>query len=162
MSTDIRDQIAVIRAQIAEDERIAKAASAGPWHYGSDGLVWAPRSGDPVSGSTEVEDAEHITRWDPKRVLAEVKIKRELLDCFVGATGKGTSRLIANDEPWAISSDALVKILAGPAADPGARLSAGTEDSRNPAHIPFCDGTCREDLPANCPRQPVAAGTEDS
>jgi Family of unknown function (DUF6221) len=123
--TAIQDQIAAIRAQLDEDERVAKAASPGPWDHHSDGLVWPPRIGDPVSGSTEVEDAEHIARWDPTRVLAEVKVKRELLDCLVGATGKGSSRLVANDEPWAISSDDLVKILAGP----GARLSSGTEDA---------------------------------
>lgn len=126
--TDIREQIAAIRAQLDEDERVAKAASPGPWGHRNDGLVWPPRIGDPVSGSTEVEDAEHIARWNPKRVLAEVKAKRELLDCLIGATNKGTSRLIANDEPWAISSDDLVKILAAPAAEHRARLSSEPQE----------------------------------
>jgi hypothetical protein len=43
-----------------------------------------------------------------------------------------------------------------------ARLAAETEASRNPAHTPFCDGTCRKHRFANCPAQPVAAETEDS
>lgn len=111
--TSTAELIAQLRAQLDADERIAKAASPGPWDHGGDGLVWQPRLGDPVSGSTEPEDAEHITRWNPTRVLAEVKAKRELLDCLVGATNRGTSRLVANDEPWVIGSDDLVKILAG-------------------------------------------------
>ena len=129
MTSDVREQIAAIRAQLDEDERVAKAASPGPWDHGGNGLVWPSRIGDPVSGSTESEDAQHIARWNPKRVLAEIKAKRELLDCLVGATNKGSSRLIANDEPWAISSDDLVKILAAPAAEHSARLAAEPKET---------------------------------
>lgn len=50
--------------------RRAQAASRGPWSTGSDGLVWAPRIGDPVSGSTEIPDAEHIASWHPAVTLA--------------------------------------------------------------------------------------------
>ena len=43
----------------------AEAASDGPWEAASDGLVWAPRMGDPVSGSTEPEDAAWIAMAHP-------------------------------------------------------------------------------------------------
>lgn len=48
----------------------ANAASDGPWSAYTDGLVWAGRLGDPVSGSTEPEDAEHIASWHPVVALA--------------------------------------------------------------------------------------------
>ncbi|GAA4681242.1 hypothetical protein [Phytohabitans rumicis] len=56
-----------IRARLA-------AATAGPWRAHPDGLVWADRPGDPVSGSTEVEDAEFIAhaRTDVPALLAEL------------------------------------------------------------------------------------------
>lgn len=47
--------IAALRKLIAD-------ASPGPWEVADDGLVWTtePIPGDPVSGSTEVEDARLI------------------------------------------------------------------------------------------------------
>jgi len=48
----------------------AKAASLGRWSTDHEGLVWAPRLGDPVSGSVEPEDAEHIAALDPDVALA--------------------------------------------------------------------------------------------
>lgn len=48
----------------------AEAASAGPWHAHPDGLVWPERIGDPVSGSTEVEDADYIALMHPPVALA--------------------------------------------------------------------------------------------
>ncbi len=57
------------------------AASKGPWQGGEDGLVWAPRLGDPVSASTEQADAEFIAhaRTDIPALLAEVERLRGLL-----------------------------------------------------------------------------------
>lgn len=80
--TTTEDEFAVIRQFLADDERVAKAASPGPWDHGNDGLVWPPRIGDPVSGSTEIEDAEHIARWHPLRVLALTSALRQALDEF--------------------------------------------------------------------------------
>lgn len=58
-----------------------EAASAGPWDAADDGLVWAPRLGDPVSGSTEMEDAAFIAaaRQDVPMLVAEVERQRRLL-----------------------------------------------------------------------------------
>lgn len=58
-----------------------EAASAGPWTAADDGLVWATRLGDPVSGSVEIEDAEFIAaaRTDIPALVAEVERLRRLL-----------------------------------------------------------------------------------
>lgn len=60
--------------------RIEKA-SAGPWTAAVDGLVWAPRLGDPVSASTEPADAEFIAaaRTDVPLLVAEVERLQRLL-----------------------------------------------------------------------------------
>lgn len=60
---EIRKAAALMR------ERAGKA-SFGPWWAASDGLVWADRPGDPVSGSEQVEDAQHIASWHPTVALA--------------------------------------------------------------------------------------------
>jgi hypothetical protein len=55
----LREVAALIRER-------AKDASPSPWSTDADGLVWSMRAGDPVSGSTEVEDARHIAAFaDP-------------------------------------------------------------------------------------------------
>jgi hypothetical protein len=48
----------------------AQAATPGPWSAAADGLVWPEGPGDPVSGSTQIEDAEHIAGADPTTMLA--------------------------------------------------------------------------------------------
>ena len=63
MSTDtLRQAAAILREH-------AKAATIAPWEYeggpDGDGLVWANRLGDPVSGSTEPDDATYIALMDP-------------------------------------------------------------------------------------------------
>lgn len=83
------DLVAWLRAQLDEDERVARAAGDS-WGYHwthepcdfdesmSEG-VHAER-GDVVScGEVSPEHGEHIARWDPARVLAEVEAKRQLL-----------------------------------------------------------------------------------
>lgn len=106
-------------ARIAEDEAVARAATAGPWH-------WDPPSGEDWPGSDESlmssaldedghalpvlyswgydasgidgEDGDraHIVRWDPARVLAECKAKRRIVENHQrhtpGERGYGASR----------------------------------------------------------------------
>lgn len=62
--------IETIREAAALMRQRAVAATDGPWIAAGDGLVWAERPGDPVSGSTEPEDAEHIAAWHPAVALA--------------------------------------------------------------------------------------------
>lgn len=60
----------LLRRAAAKLREHAKAASLAPWDSASDGLVWPDRTGDPVSGSTEVEDADYIALMHPPVALA--------------------------------------------------------------------------------------------
>jgi hypothetical protein len=96
----VDEMVAFVRRCLDEDERVAQAASVGPWRaspsirsvYGPGSAVvnmpgplpdWATYVVPPDSeGSEGIEpaNAEHIAHWDPDRVLAEVKAKRRILD----------------------------------------------------------------------------------
>lgn len=81
------DLVAWLRAQLDEDERVAKDATSGPWSavesYPDAWVINGPtyniasegRDGDISSG-----DSTHIARHDPARVLAEVAAKRRIID----------------------------------------------------------------------------------
>lgn len=98
MSTDL---VKFLRERLADDERIARAATAGPWRHSPDkhwrkpGTGWfeeAVFAGPPgadatcVAGTGETDDpqsmadAAHIARHDPARVLAEVAAKRQIAE----------------------------------------------------------------------------------
>jgi hypothetical protein len=99
------DLVEFLRAALDEDERVARAATPGPWRWEepsdsewptydqslvSDGkadggepaavlLGW----GHDASGiEAEQADRDHIARHDPARVLAEVAAKRAILDRY--------------------------------------------------------------------------------
>lgn len=84
------DLVEWLRAQLDEDERIARAAGGRDWM-----LLSVPRfstPGDP--GEVEIGDqlvalptpevAQHIAAHDPARVLREIDAKRQLLDAHNG------------------------------------------------------------------------------
>jgi len=83
-----------LREQIAEDRRIAEEACDGPWHvddegyaeaiYSADGtcVIGGGRWGGEASVFDSTEDALHVVRWDPARVLHEVEAKRRILDDY--------------------------------------------------------------------------------
>src|SRR5512139_2667273 len=85
------DLIAFLKARLDEDERVAKAAVQGPWYlnsesyaetiYGADDIavVAGGKWGGEASVFASDEDAIHIARWDPARVLAEVEAKRRII-----------------------------------------------------------------------------------
>lgn len=86
--TGVDDLATWLRAQLYADERVARAATPGPWQVGSvsefgtadvDGITTA--YSEPCCAA---EDAEHIARWDPTRVLAEVDATRRILDEWAG------------------------------------------------------------------------------
>jgi hypothetical protein len=105
------DLLAFLRARFDDDERPARAATAGPWRHNPDkhwrkpGTSWfeeAVFSGAPgenavcVAGTGETDDpqsmadAAFIAHHDPARVLAEVEAKRRTVEEY--ATHP--------DEPW--------------------------------------------------------------
>lgn len=88
------DLITWLRAQLDEDRRVALNAGhdAPTWTYDRDAFsvassAWpiASKRGDGSMPLCDV-DGEHIARWDPARVLAEVEAKRLLLDLHKGCT----------------------------------------------------------------------------
>jgi hypothetical protein len=73
-----------LRARLDDDEKLARAASPGPWHVDEDsdeilavdGIVVA--EGFALSGRQLRATIQHIARHDPARVLAEVDAKRRI------------------------------------------------------------------------------------
>jgi hypothetical protein len=82
----VDELVAFVRRCLDEDERVAQAASGFPWEAT---ISLSGDQGD-VQGVTSAfedyccsaEDATHIARWDPARVLAEVEAKRRILDDY--------------------------------------------------------------------------------
>jgi hypothetical protein len=134
--SSVDDLVTWLRAQLDEDERAARAATAGPWWH-NPGKAWlspeafeafdrtkgeefvgygeSPFSGciattGPASHAQSMADAEHIARHDPARVLAEVDAKRRILDGH------------AMETHWCPMGDGILRVLALPYADrPGYR-----------------------------------------
>lgn len=88
------DLIAFLHARLDEDEQTASAATDGPWlvdsqQYAevisaSDGttVVGGGRWGGEASVFESTEDAMHIARHDPARVLTEVDAKRGVVNAY--------------------------------------------------------------------------------
>lgn len=90
-----------LRARLDEDERAARAAFPAPWiRHDKVAGVHADDStpertyGTAVADCRRVRDgygvpnADHIARWDPTRVLAEVNAKRRIIDPYTVALEK--------------------------------------------------------------------------
>jgi hypothetical protein len=84
----VNDLIEFLRARLDEDERSARAAierGMSVWEAHEQGrvaMVSLP-DGDALiydEGSPNDDQARHIARWDPARVLAEVQAKRRIVD----------------------------------------------------------------------------------
>ncbi|MGW3427892.1 DUF6221 family protein [Streptomyces melanosporofaciens] len=83
------DLVQWLGAQLDEDERIARAATAGPWSRmgrrvldptpPSDRLGIGVAVGHAAADADFNETAEHIAAHDPARVLREIDVDRELL-----------------------------------------------------------------------------------
>lgn len=81
-----------LRARLDEDEQVARAASPGPWHVDDEiyaqrivaaddtAVVDGGRWGGEASVFDFTEDALHIARHDPARVLAQVEMMRHIVD----------------------------------------------------------------------------------
>ena len=85
------DLVAFLRRMLDADEQAARDASAGPW-WAEDTSPrrWSEeRDAEVASSQGRVAlldhdrngalNAEHVARWDPARVLAEVEAKREIM-----------------------------------------------------------------------------------
>lgn len=120
-----------LRAQLDDDERVAQAVLGVNAVAGLKRGVPAPRWETPEGTSqirstdgilrvqhTWAREAEHIARWDPARVLAEVDAKRKLLDWLTDV-----DRYMDRDDlSWhrlsgAVDVEAALRLLALPYAD---------------------------------------------
>jgi hypothetical protein len=77
-----------LKAQLAEDERVAREALQGPleerWRSSyhlvkQRGYINATELRDMVIAESKIGTARHIARWDPSRVLREVEAKRKII-----------------------------------------------------------------------------------
>jgi hypothetical protein len=76
--------------QIAVDERVARAATPGPWRALDSGVVSYDdpddESGqgvwpvDVTQSPRDRQDRKHIAAWDPQRVLADCEAKRRIVE----------------------------------------------------------------------------------
>jgi hypothetical protein len=113
------DLVEWLRAQLAEDERVAFAAGSGEWKsepcgYGSGAVELAnpaPGQDDIVvydESRPTVEEATHIARWHPSRVLAEVKAKRAVLAGYEASYRESDDYL-----GWEGAVHAIAQVFAG-------------------------------------------------
>lgn len=94
MTVDTDALVTWLREALDEDEQASQAAAAAgptPWSVveGEGGPRVAAAGGDYLAenrwyglDAMPAEVAEHIARWDPARVLAEVEAKRQILDLW--------------------------------------------------------------------------------
>jgi hypothetical protein len=130
------DLVAWLRAQLDEDERLAKAAAVdgGP-DWAPDGTFLADLI-DPLPSQRRAhperiflltqEDADHIARHDPARVLREVEAKRRIIDAYEEACERVRNPVTADNRAAAriaqFELEGVVRLLAAAYADrPGYR-----------------------------------------
>jgi hypothetical protein len=115
------DLVAFLNARLAEDEEAARRATDGPWHQA--GMSVRGRGRAYGTGKEDVilvirhtwpQEAAHICRHDPARVLREVAAKRAILSSYtaapdwVGREDVGHLAAVYSDHPdyreeWALT-----------------------------------------------------------
>jgi hypothetical protein len=122
------DLITWLRTQLDDDERVAREATQGKWRWADPG---GPVKMALVAGTWPIEqmvvpsrtpdvypshhDAEHIARWDPARVLAEVDAKRRIM-AHIGMVALSPWQ-IKLPEGYLEDLDRILRFLALPYAD---------------------------------------------
>ncbi|HEY3261295.1 MAG TPA: DUF6221 family protein [Pseudonocardiaceae bacterium] len=130
----MNDLITWLRAQLDDDERVTQACAEvypAPWDMSDRGHTALVRADEPdfrivaeLEQSSAIdgwlgERLEHIARWDPARVLAEVDAKRRILDMWADAQSAEFPDYWGG---YATALDDVVRQLALPYADrPGFR-----------------------------------------
>lgn len=70
----------LLRRAAVKLREYAERAARGPWDVSDDGLVWPGRLGDPVSGSSDITDAEYIALMHPPVALALAELLDHVAD----------------------------------------------------------------------------------
>lgn len=121
MSTDLAT---FLLARIAEDEALARAATASPWVPDDQG--WTDAQGNPFIQAPyhelviAADDVQHITRWQPARVLAECEAKRRIVGRYqrsISVLDRGVVIGREIESSRANESRAVLCLLALPYAD---------------------------------------------
>lgn len=74
------DLITWLSAVLDEDERLARAATPGPWKDGAGTVALHSTGMDEITGYVhEQADIDHIVRHDPAAVLADIAAKRQIV-----------------------------------------------------------------------------------
>lgn len=73
------DLVAFLRARLAEDEQIAASCSGDTWTVDG-GSIIADHWTDQIVDWIYDDNAPHIARHDPARVLSEVEARRRITD----------------------------------------------------------------------------------
>lgn len=126
------DLVAFLEARLNEDEAAARKAAfgSGEWDTSGPGYPEAPevRVVDNVRSdlfeTSNVFIAEHIARWDPARVLAEIAAKRRIMEEFDNARenfrndpAPGAWESTHRADERLRTLDLVVRLLAAPYAD---------------------------------------------
>jgi hypothetical protein len=102
------DLVKWLGAVLDDLERLAKAATPGPWLAVTPAIPAPPahlvsqQAGDDPLIFGEVgalADAQHIIHWDPARVLAEIEAKRAILDLYRTHDDRTSAALAAGLNP---------------------------------------------------------------
>ncbi len=127
------DLVAFLRARLDEDEQIAHAASdlGASWYVDGrtgevaavqpdpkpgDSAVWVTCDSEGLSAAVEEEQAVHIARHDPARVLREVEAKRRIIAEYEAAAADADPEDDA-DRALLSSLRGVLKALALPYAE---------------------------------------------
>lgn len=123
--TTMDDLITFVRAQLDEDERVARGITAPEWN---EGCSWLADLRDPLPSQRRAyglpkewqllteADTRHIARWDPARVLAEVAAKRAILDWCEGSLAEIRRAGIVTGDPLKSTPLYFAALLARPYA----------------------------------------------
>jgi Family of unknown function (DUF6221) len=113
----VSDLVEFLRSRLDEDEEIARRNMSpirprqGKWQFVTDsGMQVRDADGDHlIVTHTWPNEGEHIARYDPARILAEVDAKRQIIDLCVAEIDSGTD--------GAVTADSVLYLLALPYAD---------------------------------------------
>ena len=121
--SDAAAMVAFLEARLDEDEAGAKACqSPSPWKtatHPADSWIVTDATGEPViydEGTPSLEEAAHIARHDPARVLRDVEADRALLSAL-GQARKFSDHMFSSPSPEGAASGEV----------PGERVRAATQ-----------------------------------
>lgn len=122
------DLVAFLTARYDEEQRLAEAATAGPWEASENligGLQWVGIFAPTLEGRhvaldvgriTTRETADYVAAHDPARVLADIAAKRAILRTLaqLRTDGEQAAEAITADTPLELSGAVLLGMCGAP------------------------------------------------